>query len=230
MNLANEVMTSLVKHGHVIRGYLGVTIQDVNPALAKEFKLNEREGALVSDVMSDGPAAKSGLASGDVILEFNGRQVADSRQLKLRVAETRPGESVPVKILRNGSSRTLQVKVGELPGEERVIPARHESASQTETLQGVGVADLTRQTREQFKVPERIHGALITSIEEDSAAAQAGLKVGDVILEINRQKVTGASDAVNLTEQAKDKVTLVRVWSGGGIRYVVVDESKGKAS
>jgi serine protease Do len=229
-NLANEVMTSLVKNGHVIRGYLGVTIQDVNPALAKEFKLKEREGALVSDVLSGGPGAKSGLASGDVITDFNGRKVTDSRQLKLRVAETRPGESVPVKVLRNGDSVTLQVKVGELPGEERVIQARHESASHEETLKGVGVADLTHQNREQFKVPEKIQGALITSVEEDSAAANAGLKAGDVILEINRQKVNGASEAVNLTEKAKDKVTLVRVWSHGGIRYVVVDESKEKAS
>ncbi len=229
-NLAHEVMVGLVKNGHVIRGYLGVTIQDVNAGLAKEFKLKEKEGALVSDVLAGGPASKSGMASGDVVLEFNGHKVTDSRQLKLRVAETRPGETVAVNILRNGDPRTLHVKVGELPGEERLIQARHESPSQDETLQGVGVADLTPELRDQYKVPERIHGAVITSVDEDSAAANAGLKVGDVILEINRQKVKGAAEAVDLTEHAKDKVTLVRVWSQGGIHYAVVDESKSKTS
>jgi serine protease Do len=229
-NLAREVMVSLVKYGHVIRGFLGVTIQDVTPALAQEFKLKEHEGALVSDVSPNGPANKAGLASGDVILEFNGKKVMDSRHLKLQVAETPPGQSVAVKVLRDGTSRSLQVKVGELPGEEHIIKARHDVAEQGDALHGVGVADLTGETRGQFHVPDKIHGALITSVEDDSAAAAAGLKPGDVILEINREKVQGAADAEKLTKHPKDRVTLVRVWSQGGIHYVVVDESKNKGA
>jgi serine protease Do len=230
VNLAREVMVNLVKYGHVVRGFLGVTIQDVTPALAKEFKLHEHEGALVSDVSPRSPAHKAGFVGGDVILEFNGKKVTDSRHLKLQVAETKPGETVSVKVLREGSPHTLQVKVGELPGEEHLVKASHEATPHTEALQGVGVTDLNSQSRAEFHVPDSLLGALITSVENDSAAAAAGLKPGDVILEINRQKVKDAAEAVKLTENPKDRVTLVRVWSQGGIRYVVVDESQGKGA
>jgi serine protease Do len=103
-NLAREVMESLVKDGKVTRGYLGVAIQDVTPALAKEFKLKETGGALIADVVPNGPADKAGLQSGDVVMEFDGK-VRDSRHLKLQVACTKPGESVPVKVLREGSAK-----------------------------------------------------------------------------------------------------------------------------
>ena len=230
VNLADQVMTSLVKYGHVVRGFLGVTIQDVTPALAKEFKLKNAHGALVSDVSPNSPASKAGFASGDVITQFDGKNVTDSRHLKLEVAETKPGQKVPVEIMRNGSTRTLEVKVGELPGSEQVMNASHAISNDTGTLNGVGVADLTSQVRHELNVPANIHGAVITSVDQDSASAEAGLKVGDVILEINRHPVKNADEAVRLTEHPKSKVTLVRVWSKGGTHYVVVDESHSKNS
>ncbi|HYV30469.1 MAG TPA: Do family serine endopeptidase, partial [Candidatus Binatia bacterium] len=107
-NLARDVMENLAKFGKVTRGYLGVMIQDITPALAKEFDLKDQKGALVGDVLPKSPAEKAGLKSGDVILEFNGKPVRDSRQLKLQVARIKPGEHVPVKLLRNGSSKTLE--------------------------------------------------------------------------------------------------------------------------
>ena len=230
VDLARTVMTSLVKYGHVVRGYLGVTIQDVTPALAKEFKLGEAHGALVADVSLNSPASKAGLAEGDVILDFNGKPVTDSRYLKLQVAETKPGDSVPLKILHNGDTRTLTLKVGELPGEKQMAKTSPATTNNTGTLNGVSVADLDAHGRQQFNLPDKLQGALITSVEEDSAAAGAGLQPGDVILEINRHPVKNAEDAVRLTEQTKDKVTLVRVWSNGGAHFVVVDESKDKAA
>src|SRR4029079_11620196 len=126
-NMAREAMTSLVKYGHVVRGFLGVSIQDLTPALSKELKLGDVEGALVSDVSPNGPASKAGLAEGDLIVEFAGKNVTDSRHLKLQVAETKPGESVPLKILRRGETKTLHVKVGELPGEKHLAKSDHDS-------------------------------------------------------------------------------------------------------
>ncbi|MCX6905452.1 MAG: DegQ family serine endoprotease [Verrucomicrobia bacterium] len=224
-HLASRVMTSLVKNGHVVRGYLGVSIQDVTPTLAKEFKLGKPQGALVADVSPNSPASRAGLASGDVIVEFNGKPVADSRHLKLQVAETKPGESVMVKFERNGQARNLQVKIAELPGEPAMLNASHHAAENTDALNGVGVTDLKAKDRQEFNMPEKTQGALITSVEENSPAAEAGLKPGDVILEINRQPVKSAAEAVRLTEHPKDRVTLVRVWSHGATRYVVVDET-----
>ena len=225
VNLARDVMQSLIKDGHVTRGYLGVMIQDVTPALAKEFKLKSNTGALVGDVTADSPADKAGLKSGDVVLQYNGKDVTDSRHLKLQVAATRPGETVPMKVLRDGSTKTLEVTPKRQPGSKEVAKADTDSHD-TGTLNGVGVGNLDEQARKQFEVPEKVKGAVVTEVKPESAAAEAGLKAGDVIQEINRKPVKNAEDAVRLTENASDKTTLLRVWREGGSRFVVVDESK----
>jgi serine protease Do len=228
-NLARDVAESLVKDGRVTRGYLGVIIQDVNPALAREFKLKDNAGALVGDVSEKSPAEKAGLKEGDVILEFNGKKVTDSRHLKLEVARTQPGETVPLKVLRDGATKTLDVTVKEIPGQERLAKNDKSGGDKDDngTLNGVTVGDLDRQARQQFDLPGNIKGVVVTDVAPDSAAAEAGLKPGDVIQEINRKPVKTAEEAVKMTEKTTDdKRTLLRVWSNGGSHFVVVDESK----
>lgn len=225
-NLAHTVMTSLVADGRVTRGYLGAMIQDLTPPLAKQFQLKDNSGALVGEVKSGSPAAKAGLQAGDVVTDFNGRKVADSRHFRLRVAETRPGTTVAVKVLRDGAAKTLNVTVRELPGEPKIVNASAASAPETGVLNGVGVGDLDSQTRAQLQAPASLQGVVITEVAADSPAAEAGLKPGDVILEINHKPVKTAAAAVKLTESSTDKTTLLRVWSNGGSRYLVVDESK----
>jgi serine protease Do len=226
VNIARDVMGSLVKDGHVTRGYLGVMIQDVNPALEKEFKLKDTQGALVSDVTPKSPAEKAGFQSGDLIREFNGKKVTDSRHLKLEVARIQPGETVPVKILRDGESKTLDVTVKELPGTEHLAKNNDKGQGEdTGTLNGVAVADLDSKARQQFELPSTVKGAVVTEVDPNSASAEAGLKPGDVIQEINRKPVKNAEEAVQLTEKGADKTTLLKIWRDGGSRFVVVDES-----
>jgi serine protease Do len=225
-NLSRDVMQSLVKDGHVTRGYLGVMIQDVTPALAKEFKLKEGSGALVGDVTPGSPAEKAGFKSGDVVIEFNGKKITDSRHLKLEAGRTTPGENVSVKILREGAPKTLEATVKEMPGTERLAGNDAHPKDDTGTLNGVTVGDLDHRARQQFNLPDSINGVVITDIEPDSAAAEAGLKPGDVVQEINRKPVKTAEEAVKLTERTNNKSTLLRVWRNGGSHYVVVDESK----
>jgi serine protease Do len=232
-DLARQVMVSLVKDGKVTRGYIGVGIEPLTPALAKQFDLKNDQGALVDEVMPNSPAAKAGLRSGDVILQFNGKPIADSRRLSLEVAGVAPGEKVPMRFWRDGAAKTVDVTVQEVPGD--VQSAKNNSASpsdsSTDTLQGVAVTDLNPQTRRQFSVDRKItQGAIVTQVDPTSAAADQGLKAGDVIIEINKQPVKSADDAVKLTSNAKDKVTMLHVWTHDGNRwfshYMVVDEGK----
>ncbi len=224
-NLARWVMDGLVQNGRVERGFLGVNIQDLTPDLAKEFKLEHAHGALVSEVTPQSPADQAGLRGGDVIVEFNGKPVTDSRHLKLQVGATIPGASVPVKLLRDGASKTLQVTVRELPG-DKFAKASATTDPTGDALHGVGVVDLDRARRAELEVPERVNGALVSQVEPDSAAYEAGLRTGDVITEINRKPVKNAEQAVAACEKPADKQTLVKVWSQGGSRFVVVDEPK----
>ena len=226
VNLARDVMNSLVTDGKVTRGYFGVMIQDLTPALARKLDLKQRNGALVGDVVPKSPADKAGIQSGDVVTELDGKPVTDSRHLKLAVARAKPGEHVRVKVLRDGSTKTLDVTVKELPDSEPLAKSDSHRGDDSEALKGVAVADLDTQSRRQFNIPETVRGAIVKDVEEGSAAAEAGLRPGDVILEINKQPVKGAEDAVRLTENPKDKTTLLRLWREGGSRFLVVDESK----
>jgi serine protease Do len=225
-NLARDVMSSLVQDGRVTRGYVGVMIQDINPALAKAFKLEDDQGALISDVVPDGPADKAGLRNGDVILEFNDTAVPDSRRLKFAVASVAPGKTVPVRILRDGEEQRIEVTVRELPGEKTLAQTDRQSPEDSGRLQGVAVTDLTDSTRAELSLPKSLNGALITKVEPGSAAGEAGLQSGDVIQEIDRQTVNDAEAAIRLTRKSQHQTTLVRVWRQGGSRYVVIDESQ----
>jgi len=201
-------------------------IQNVTRALADEFKLKDSNGALIGDVVEDGPAAKAGFKPGDVIVEYHGKKVTDSRHLQLNVADTKPGTTVPVEILRHGERKTLQVTVKQLPGTEQLAEDNSHDNGDTEALKGVAVSDIDPQARREFNIPKDVKGAVVTEVEPGSAAAEAGLKPGVVIQDINHRPVTNSEDAIKLTAKASGKRTLLRVWENGGSRFVVVDESK----
>lgn len=227
-NLARNVMEQLVANGKVMRGYLGVMLQDLTPELVDAFKLSAKTGALVGDVVPGGPAAKAGLKSGDVITQFNGKKVNDGRHLKLTVANVAPNTEVAVLVLREGKPTELKIKLSENTGKNAFSKERGKSSSKVEdngTLDGVGVGDLDPQMRREFDIPAKVQGALVTEVDPSSVAASAGLQPGDVIQEINQHPVRSAADAVKLTETTESPKTLLKVWSQRGTRYIVVDES-----
>jgi len=173
MNLARFAMESIIKDGHVVRGFLGVNIQDVTPALAKEFKIEKSSGALVSDVTPKSPAEKAGLKSGDVITEFDGKPVRDSRHLKLQVAQVAPSTKVPVKITRDGDVKNLKRNFEGVSFKPK-LRRRVTAAPATKTrLIGVTVSDLDSNSRSQLRIPASVKGVLVTQVDEGTASFEA---------------------------------------------------------
>jgi serine protease Do len=243
INMARYVMDRLITSGKVARGYLGIGIQPLTPELAKAFDLpDESSGVLVGGVTPNSAGAKAGLENGDVIIEFNGKKVTDPRNLRLLVAQAAPGTKFNLRVLRGTADskpreKMLAATLGDLPQEAMMARGRNapEEGTQqaTDALDGVEVSDLDAAARKQLDIPRSVQGALVVKVDPDSNAAQGGLSQGDVIIEINRQRVRNADDAVALSQKVKGDQLLLRVWSQagggpGGTRYLVVDNSKQK--
>jgi serine protease Do len=220
-NMARVVMNSLIEKGRVIRGWLGVSIQEITPELAEQFYLEKGQGTLVADVVEGSPAEKGGLERGDVITAFNGRMVNDPYTLRNLVAETPPGTDVELTIIRDGEEMTLTVEIGELPtGTERA------AAEVENALKGVSIQNLTPDVYMQLDIPEKMRGVVVTDIEPGSPAETA-LMPGDVILEINRKAVTGIDDYERIVSRVKpDEDLLLLVYRRGSTIFVTVSAGK----
>ena len=208
VNVAQEVVPQLKERGHVTRGWLGVMIQKVTPDIAESLGLAEATGALVADVAKDGPAEAAGIKQGDVIVEYDGKKVNESSDLPLLVARTPIGKSVKVKVIRDKEEKTFAVKIAELKEEE----AAQAETGAAEDL-GLTVQTLTPDVAENLGLERTVKGVVITQIDPGSAAAEAGLRRGDVILEVNRAPVKdadGYKKAVRKVEKGKNILFLVR--------------------
>jgi serine protease Do len=224
--MVSQVASNLVENGKVVRGFLGVSIQNISPALADSFSLKNRDGALIAEVVPDSPAAKAGLKEGDVVTAVNGTKVTEANNLRMTVTALKPGAKIALDVLRDGKVEHVTATAAELPGARGARKAQAVAGNDDEgVLNGVGVGDLDRETRQQADIPARVKGAIITDVAPDSAAARAGLRSGDVILEINKQPVHNAQEAVDLSAKAESKKTLLKLWSRGSTVFVVVDET-----
>lgn len=220
-NMAKSVMNSIIKKGKVIRGWLGVSIQDMTPELAKHFGIKEEKGCLVTDIVKDSPAEKAGFQRGDVITEFEGKPVDDSSSLRNMVALSSPETEATVTVLRDGNVKHLSVTLGELSEKVAAAPVKSQYRN---VLRGVHVQDLTPNIRRQVDVPKEVEGVIIADVESDSAASIA-LRPGDVIEEINRKTIKSVNDYDKTVSRLGEKESvLLLVYRGGGHMYVTISQ------
>lgn len=220
INMARYVMEEIVKNGKVVRGYMGIVVQELTPELARVFTVPSGKGVLIGDVAPDGPAAKAGMQKGDVVTELNGEPVTGMNDLKLRIARLAPGSTARLKVYRNGQPRELSVTVVQLP-EKPSEQAAGESGEAGPKL-GVSVGELTPEIARQLGLRPGTKGVVISEVVPGSAASEAGLQRGDVIEEVNRQPVTSVEQFQRLVRQAGTQTVVLSVNRGGNSVFVTV--------
>jgi serine protease Do len=197
---ARAVIDQLRKFGRTRRGWLGVRIQTVTDKLAGSLKLKKAKGALVASVNEKGPAASSGLKAGDVIITFDGRKVAEMRDLPRIVAETPIDKKAKLKVWRNGETIELSVKIGELPEDKKVAKVTALENKSAVELLGMTLTELTDPLRRRYKLDSRAKGVLVLDVKEGSAGKKGGLQAGDLIVEV-------APDMVRTPKEFKDRIS-----------------------
>jgi len=219
VNMARNVMDQLVKTGKVTRAYLGIVPQDVTPAIAKAFGEKDALGALVGDVSPNSPAQKSGIQKGDIILDVDGKPVTDSNDLRLTISQMQPDANVHLRISRDGTERNMTVQLGELP--TTTASVKHNGEKESSALSGVSVENLDADAAQQLKLPENTQGVVVTNVSPSSEAAEAGLRRGDVIQEVNHKPVKSTSDFEHAVGASKED-TLLLVNRNGSTLYLAV--------
>jgi serine protease Do len=231
-NLAKPIIAELKEQGHIDRGWLGVAIQPLTPDLTQGMGLSSDKGALVSSVQDNSPAAAAGLKSGDVVMRFGDRAIESPKDLSRAVAETASGATVPVKVWRDGSEKTIEVKVAELKEEMASAQSGEESspsASDTVDELGATLAPVNDLTRQQFGLSEDAKGVVIADLEQDSALAEQGVRPGDVIERVNDRKIANPADVAKALQEAqadKRSVAVMLIESDGNDRFVAVQISQ----
>jgi serine protease Do len=218
INMAREVMTQLIANGRVVRGWLGIAIQDLSDELAAGFGISSKSGVLVADVMKDGPAEAAGMKPGDVIVELGGAPIKEVTELQKRVAAIPPGRPTALTVLRDRKPTKLTVKIGEQPGEETVVAA----GPKGEGL-GVTVESLSEEMAQAYGLRGRT-GVVVTGVASGGAAEAAGIREGDVLLEVNRRRVGSLEEFKSAVAALKPgeavPVQIERV--GAGRQYIVL--------
>ncbi len=234
INLASRVMEDLIYEGRVIRGYAGISIQDITPSLQKALDLKTTQGAIVADVVTDQPAQKAGIKAGDIIVKVFGKEIENANQLRNQIALVRPGEKVPLTLLRNGKQieatlvpieRTPEVLKGQQQLQQRSRPQRGD----VDNKLGIAVTELTPSIRNRLKIPEEISGVIVTRIAPDIFDERTLLSPGDLIMQA---KVSGGkwvsfrspSDFQKYSKNVKDgQAVAIQIFRGGQTVYMAFE-------
>jgi serine protease Do len=228
-DMAKSVVSQLREFGRTRRGWLGVRIQPVSDEIAESLGLDEAKGALVAGVFDDGPAREAGVEPGDVILKFDGKEVPHVRQLPRIVAETVIGKDIEVEVWRKGKIVNLQVQVGELKEDKVALAKASDSEEKTKTSTvsalGMTLSSITDDLRKRYEVQDGVAGVVVTKVETDSAAAEKGIRPGDVIVEVGQEEVSSPDEVVTkvtAVQDSKRKSVLILLQRAEDLRFVAL--------
>ena len=225
--IVRPTVDTLIRDGKVSHGYMGIGISDVTPENAKFFHLDDASGALVTQVESDSPAAKAGLKIGDVITELDGEKVTDSSELQMQVGQKSPGTTIRLGLNRDGKNVSSSVTL-EAMGSRDKDDQQAAAGSQGKGRWGLGLSDLTPDLRDKLQAPGDLRGAVIQQVQPGSAADDAGLQRGDIVMQVDHKNVNSASDVSDaLRNIPKGQDALVLVWSNGGNTFRVLHSPEG---
>jgi serine protease Do len=223
-NMAQSVMNQLINQGKVVRGWLGITIQNFTPELAKEFGLGKSAGALVTEILKGSPAEKAGMRRGDIITEVDDKEIKNVESLRNIIAQSKVGSRIQIKVIREGKPLLLTAIITELPQDmAQTVPGQPEEKFPAEenALAGFNVINMTREIAKQLDISIEEKGVVIVRVEPYSAAEDAGLKKGDLIQEINKKSIKNIQDFNNIVSKVKKGDTLLLFINRGGNRFYI---------
>jgi len=220
IDLVMGIKKSIDKYGKVVRGWLGVSVQEITPEIAKGLGITTAKGALVSEVMKGSPAEKAGLKQGDVITGIDGKPVSNTSSMRFQISEVMPGESVRVKVLRDGKEKILTVVAGDLSKAQ--IPEHMVVIQDNKFLQGATVADLTPATRETLELKPDVQGVAVIEVANNSPAAKTGLKAGDVILSVNNRTTKSLEELKKVLPDLKGMKMSISIYRQGMVMSMTI--------
>ncbi|HOO37477.1 MAG TPA: DegQ family serine endoprotease [Deltaproteobacteria bacterium] len=220
INLVMSIKKSIELHGEVVRGWLGVSVQEITPKIAEALSLRSTKGVLISEVITDSPAEKGGIRQGDVLVSINGNAVHNTASMRFLISELMPGSSVEIEIVRDGSQKTMVVTIGDLSKAQ--TPEHKVVIKGDRFLEGATVADITPATRESLEIGNDVEGVLVIAVEDNTAAARTGLRPGDIIIQINNMKTPDLKEFSAVLKGLKGRKISLSIFRQGMIMTMTI--------
>ena len=220
-NMVKQVMDDLVSYGKVIRSWIGVQIQPLDESKAKALGLDSRNGALVADVVKNGPAEKAGIETGDVIVEFNSTKVKTVDNLRNKVSASKPNKNYPLTLIRDGKRKSIRIALEEMPNDEILISSNFEE--NTNEI-GIQVSSISRSLRNQYKLSSSEEGVVVVEVEQNSPSDLAGIEPGDIITRVGTKKCTNPEEFQKLLKDTKKRnMIMLHLKRDGSARYLTLE-------
>lgn len=222
IDFARLIMDQLIDDGRVVRGYVGVMPEKITNDMVEFFELDSKEGVLITTVSPDSPAEKAKMKRGDVIIEFDGKEIKDVNQFRMLAAEAVPGEKIDIVLVRDGKKKTVKLEIGERPTETAGNEIDEDAEDISPLFLGVGLQSLQAEYREALDLPNDIDGIIVTDVQGGTPAAKAGLRRGDVIVEVDKKQIENLDDFRSVMDDYDDDKVMVVIFRGGGYFYTMI--------